>query len=55
MNQKLRDQLKFGNNKLEHVTEYQPVVMQGYICNMCRVVNKTQYKTTESYQMKFDM
>ena len=29
--------------------------MQGYICNMCRVVNKAQYKTTWNYQMKFDM
>ena len=29
--------------------------MQGYECNMCRLINKAQYKTTWNYQMKFDM
>ena len=33
-------------DKLGNEIKYQPSVMQGYICNMCRVVNKAQYKTT---------
>ena len=37
-NKKLFDQMKFGtliqNTKLVNVAKYQPVVMQGYICNM---------------------
>ena len=32
--------------KLGNGIKYQRGVMQGYLCNMCRVVNKTQYKTT---------
>ena len=42
-------QMKFGtrihNTRLENVIKYQPVVMQVYICNMCRMVDKAQYKT----------
>ena len=43
------------NIKVESGIKYQPLLMQGYICNICRVVNKTQYKTTCMYQKKFDM
>ena len=46
----LFDQTKFctrlRNDKLGNGVKYQPGVMQGYMCNMCRVVNKAQYKTT---------
>ena len=55
-NKILFDQTKFctriRNDKLGNGIKYQPGVMQGYICNMCRVVNKAQYKTTRNYQMK---
>ena len=49
-NKILFDQTKFctriHNTKLRNGIKYQPGVMQGYICNMCSVVNKAQYKTT---------
>ena len=41
--------------KLENGIKYQSVVMQGYICNMCREVNKSQYKTTWICHIKSDM
>ena len=37
---------RIRNDKSGNGIKYQPGVMQGYICNMCRVVNKAQYKTT---------
>ena len=43
-------QMKLGrrlhNTKLENGIKNQPVVMQGYICNICGVVYKAQYKMT---------
>ena len=49
-NKILFDQTKFctriRNDKLENGIKYQPGVMQGCICNMCRVINEAQYKTT---------
>ena len=55
----LFDQAKFctriHNAKLENGIKYQPGVMHGYICNMCREVNKAQYNTAWNNQMKFDM
>ena len=49
-NKILFDQMKFctriRNDKLGDGIKYQPGLMQGYICNMCRVINRAQYRTT---------
>ena len=34
--------IRIHNAKLRNGIKYQPGVMQGYICNTCRVVNKAQ-------------
>ena len=37
---------RIRNDKSGNGIEYQPGEMQGYICNMKRVVDTAQYKTT---------
>ena len=41
--------------KLQNGFKSQSVIMQGYICNICTVVNTGQNKTTSPNRIKFDI
>ena len=51
--------MKFGthipNIKLQNGIKNQPVIMQGYICNICTETNRVQNTTTRLNRMKCDM